>query len=305
MRRLLPLLLLASAPATVPLTPIIVRAQPIAMNGSAPAADRVGRLRWRGGLVLKSNDPRFGSLSALRWDAGRLVGVTDQGNWVTLTPTMQGDVLTGIAAASMGALRGLDGAPLTTKDESDAEALTQDGRGGWLVGFERRHRVDRYATLGGPAMASGIDPVALLGPMPANEGPEAVAGTEPRPLVCAQRAPTPTRANCSWNGKALAVASPIDAERGAPSDADTTRDGRAFVLFRTHGSANAPAAAIIEVDRSGQQRVVAVLRAPLTIDAMEGIAVREVGGRTYLYLVSDDNFDAAQRNLLLAFELID
>ncbi|MBT3627577.1 MAG: esterase-like activity of phytase family protein, partial [Rhodospirillaceae bacterium] len=43
---------------------------------------------------------------------------------------------------------------------------------------------------------------------------------------------------------------------------------------------------------------------PLTVDNMEGIAVRRDGaGHTLVYLVSDDNFSVLQRTLLLMFEL--
>ena len=301
-----PLLIAAASPASVPTpTPIVIRAISVAMNATDPTASTIGRLRWLGGLVLTSSDARFGSVSALRWARDRLVGVTDQGNWLVMTPALQVDRLTGIASAGMAPLRSADGMPLADKADSDAEALSEDGSGGWLVGFERRHRVDHYATIGGVASASQVDPIGLLGAMPANEGPEALAGTEAQPFICAQRAATPTRPNCVWHGRPLAVASPPKVEGAAPSDADMTRDGRVFVLFRSHGKANAPAAAIVEIDTRGHQRVVAVLRAPLTIDAMEGLAVREVAGRVFLYLVSDDNFDARQRTLLLAFELID
>jgi len=40
------------------------------------------------------------------------------------------------------------------------------------------------------------------------------------------------------------------------------------------------------------------------IDNMEGIAVRRgTNGETLLYMISDDNFSARQRTLLLMFEL--
>ncbi len=49
---------------------------------------------------------------------------------------------------------------------------------------------------------------------------------------------------------------------------------------------------------------IAVLRPPLTVDNLEGVAARRgAAGETLLYLVSDDNFRTTQRTLLLLFAL--
>ena len=54
----------------------------------------------------------------------------------------------------------------------------------------------------------------------------------------------------------------------------------------------------------GPPQDIAWLAAPLTIDNMEGLAIRKEEGRTFIYLVSDDNFSPLQRTLLLKFELL-
>ncbi len=49
---------------------------------------------------------------------------------------------------------------------------------------------------------------------------------------------------------------------------------------------------------------VAVLRPPLTVDNLEGVAARRgAAGETLIYLVSDNNFNPFQRTLLLLFAL--
>ncbi len=49
---------------------------------------------------------------------------------------------------------------------------------------------------------------------------------------------------------------------------------------------------------------IAVLHPPLTVDNLEGVAVRRTAvGETLIYLVSDDNFSPLQRSLLLMFAL--
>jgi hypothetical protein len=45
------------------------------------------------------------------------------------------------------------------------------------------------------------------------------------------------------------------------------------------------------------------LEPPLAADNFEGIAVKEIGEGTMIFLVSDDNYFFLQRNLLLQFLL--
>ena len=47
------------------------------------------------------------------------------------------------------------------------------------------------------------------------------------------------------------------------------------------------------------------LAPPFLADNFEGVAVRTERGRVAIYLVSDDNYFALQRTLLLKFELAD
>jgi hypothetical protein len=49
---------------------------------------------------------------------------------------------------------------------------------------------------------------------------------------------------------------------------------------------------------------VGTLAAPMAVDNLEGIAVERVGGRTIVWLISDDNFLPFQRTLLLKFALL-
>jgi len=52
-------------------------------------------------------------------------------------------------------------------------------------------------------------------------------------------------------------------------------------------------------------REIARLASPLAVDNLEGVsATKGPRGETLLWLISDDNFNALQRNLLLLFELI-
>jgi hypothetical protein len=52
---------------------------------------------------------------------------------------------------------------------------------------------------------------------------------------------------------------------------------------------------------SGEE--IAVLRTPVAVDNMEGLSVTSEGGRTIVWIASDDNFNPLQRTLLLKFAL--
>ena len=54
----------------------------------------------------------------------------------------------------------------------------------------------------------------------------------------------------------------------------------------------------------GVPEEIARLAPPLTVDNMEALAIRREGGRTFIYLASDDNFSPLQRTLLMKFELM-
>ena len=52
-------------------------------------------------------------------------------------------------------------------------------------------------------------------------------------------------------------------------------------------------------------REIARLASPFAVDNLEGVAtIKGSRGETLLWLISDDNFNVLQRNLLLMFELM-
>lgn len=218
-------------------------------------------------------------------------------------------MLTGIRDLSMGDLLGPDGEKLAGKAAGDAESLTRSARGGWLVGFERDHRIWRYPTLSSRAEPTGIDPQTILGVLNDNSGVEALAGDERSLFLCAERVVDFAQPNCLRQSGGIITPAPvrppdtIAALGGVPTDADRGADGTTYVLFRSYSPADGSGAAIMAIGPDLERRTLAVLRPPLTLDNMEGLAVREEAGRTFLYLVSDDNFSSRQRTLLLKVEI--
>ncbi len=298
----------------------------VPLSEADPALDRVGGLKYLGGLDIPRMGQNIGGLSGLRWDeaSGRLLAITDDARWVWITPIEDGNQLTGIAELEVGDLLGLEGEKLTGKEQGDSESLTRVD-GGWLVGFERFHRVWLYRDLTKKPTTTGILPIFNPGSLSDNAGLEAMATAGDSWIGCAQRAPVKIFENCvrlPIEGNAIKeittefrpgnwpeyfAALPPDKLielGGVPTDADALAEGTLVILFRSWSRTDSNRAAIVTYSPTDQRTEIATLEPPLTVDNFEGIAVREKEGRTFLYIVSDDNFSSNQRTLLMKFEVV-
>ena len=289
----------------------------VPLSEEDPTLDRVGDLKYLGGIDIPRMGQNIGGLSGIRWDAdsGRLIAITDDAHWAQMTLDENSERLIGIDAIESGPLLGEDGEVLTGKARGDSEALSAAAGMGWVVSFERDHRVLAYEALDQKPERLDLDLVDLLGPMEENDGLETLAISASTQLLCAQRQADLDRPNCvaSFDGGELqpfAVNPPAAiASRGAvPTDADTLSDGTAIVLFRSYSPAEGNTAAIVAYAPDGTRREIATFLPPLTLDNFEGLAVREEGEgeakRTFIYIVSDDNFSGSQATLLMKLELL-
>ena len=277
--------------------------------------DQVGDLQYLGGLDIPRMGQNIGGLSGLRWDAEseRLLAITDDARWVWLSLEEEAGRLTGIAAVEAGDLLGPNGEVLTGKEAGDSEALLRDEEGTWGVAFERDHRILVFHNgLSEPSVRTLFEPEERLGEMEDNSGIEALAIGNRSQLICAQRRALPDQANCQFYSYDEDTYSdfpvyPPQAIAGlgaVPTDADVLADGTYVVLFRSYSPADGNSAAIVTYSPDGARREVATLQPPMTVDNFEGLAVREEDDRTFVYIVSDDNFSGNQRTLLMKFEVL-
>jgi hypothetical protein len=320
---------LSSVPRQQPVRPFEVQVdvEPVALDPSSPDRASVGSLRYRGGLALRSADPRFGGLSDLRVsaDGARLLAVSDCGSGFTARLTYGPDGrLTGLADA-----RHVDLASAGSgTDEVDAESLvTTPDR--LEVGFEGR----------GGRRAYALEP-AFAGPVLPLEGPP---GLE----ACGRNSGLETMTAMADGGRFLAC----EGRRGASGTVPAwlgrgeTWTAREYPLhfdggwmgepFRPTGAALLPGGDLLAVERrfppigarvvrlsraslgaSGplEPSEIARIEAPLTVDNFEGVEARRdaASGETLVYLLSDDNgcskrgatrVPGLQRTLLLMFAL--
>lgn len=307
-------------------TPLVLQATALRLNPEDRQQQTVGALRWRGGLSITAEDPRFGGLSDLEIspDGHTITAISDTGRWLTarLRYDSKGD-LAGISGGQWGALRDPAGLLLSGKAAQDAEGLARLGDGSLVVSYERDHRLLRFAP-GGPGSGLAGIPQRLAAPAGlaaarANAGLEAVVALAGDRLLAFSEgqkiggrdggdsyAVYLREPSGAWQFLALKPEGLFVATGAAQlPDGDLLLLERRFTLFGGLGARlrRIPLAAV-QPGALLQGRAIAELRAPLTLDNFEGVAVHRPGdGTTRITLVSDDNFSPLQRTLLVQFEL--
>ncbi len=307
-------------------TPFDVAVTPVPLSEQDPDLTRVGALTYRGGLVLESGKRRFGGISGLSIDpqTNKAVMVTDAGTWIDGDVVLEEGRLVGFRNARLAPLRDATGKPISGKSKADAEALLRWGDS-FLVSFERDHRIWRYDVAGaGAPFASPAQEIPLPSDfrgIPGNKGLESLARLDETLVLMTERALDADGRTKAWMAPGF-VATGAGAPDYAsfrletdapfsPTDMAVLPDGDLLILERHYsplsgvriqvrrlsGSALAPGAV-------ATAQLLARLGPELTIDNMEGLdVVTGPEGRIHLFMVSDDNFNVAQRTLLLMFEL--
>ncbi len=297
-------------------TPIAVFSQTVPLDPRDPATRRTGELDYRGGIALRSTDPRFGGFSGLHisTDGTTLLAVSDRGAWLRLRLTYDKDGnLAGAAQGEMGPLIGEDGQPLVGADR-DAEELAVLPDGSMLVAFERRHRILHYPE-SSPPFARPPAPFPIpegLAEAPANGGLEALVHVGRGFLVAiAERMTAGGGALAAWVGRA-GVWEPFGYVRKPGfrvTAAGLMPAGDLLVIEHRYSAASGSVARFVRVPRNAiaprrrvAGRALAELAPPLTTENFEGVSIRRGDRREALiYVISDDNFNPLQRTLLMMF----
>ncbi len=273
-----------------------------------PVGARFGRTTLLGAVEWRASRPDFGGFSGLALDgADGLVALTDKAHWARARLIRDADgALTGIAGLEMGRLNGPDGADLMGKD-TDSEALSRAPDGTWIIGFERRPRIGRFATLRAPEEPLPALPGAE--DLPLNGAFESVVAL-PDGRIAALAEADEGGAYPGWllDGEAIARFALVKDGWFAPTDMAMGPDGTWVYLlerrFTLIGGFAARLRRFALADlRAGARLTPETLAvfddAPLA-ENHEGLATaRDAAGRTLLYILSDDNFRLAQRTLLV------
>lgn len=291
------------------------------LDPADPAQTRLDRLDYRGGLVIASDDARFGGLSALELsaDGTRLLALSDSAWWVTgrLAWDDADNRLTGFSDLSIAPVRDADGAHFEGR-AGDSEGLTPLGGGHYAVSFEREHRLLAY-DLGadwsriGEARPDPLPGPEVMGDLPNNRGIESLVRQDNDDLVLGVEYPVDVHLRHPlWIGQSPDWARSDLASR--PSFGLTgmaLHAGMIYAVERFYSRAAGNRIGILTFPPPGPDiditRPVTLGRIdpPLSVDNFEGIAVIERGGETLVLIVSDDNFSDRQRTLLMAFAVVD
>jgi hypothetical protein len=323
---LLAAVLFACAPASAApgFTAIDLAAAPIE-NFRIGSGDQVfGPLRFRGGLVIDSGDPRFGALSGLDISPdGKVTAVADTGYWFSADLVETDGRLTGLGNGRMAKLLDSDGNPLSGKRVSDAEGLRivrNAGREDAYVSFEQINVVRRYRGPDyGKAKAEPVKVPLATAKLPRNEGLEAIAvAPKDGPLGGAMLLFAEHALNGDGNHRAFIVGGPRNgtfaitcSDEFNVTDATFLPDGDLLILERrfsyTRGVAMRLRRIAAEVIRPGatvEGETLLDANMSYQIDNMEAVSAR-LGpkGETIINVMSDDNRSLIQRTILLQFVL--
>jgi hypothetical protein len=305
-------------------THVVIEATPItSFDTRDPSKTRFGQLEFRGGLALTSKYEAFGGISAIHMetDGAHFLSVTDKGSWLRGRIVYRGGRPVGIADAEMAPLLGPDGKPLAARHWYDTESLVQGNDGRFYVGIERVEKIMRFDVRRDGLKARG-QPI----PVPAdfktfkyNKSLECLAAPpKGSPHAGALIAVTEESLDAAGNLRAyilknrqFARFSVKRSEDFDVSDCTILPPGDLLLLERRYSPLAGVAVRIRRVHLADikQGALVdgpALFKADLAyqIDNMEGIAIsRNARGETIITMVSDDNFSAIQRNLLLQFAL--
>jgi hypothetical protein len=316
-------LVLAPIPASAQAPGAPTSVQPIEISARAigifdprePERDRFGKLAFRGGLVLDSPHRDFGGLSSIRVaaDGEHFLAVTDRGNWLRGRIIYRDGRPIAIRNAEMAPILGPDGRPLRRRGWYDTESLAESG-GSLYVGIERVHRIVRF-DYGKDGLLARGQPVAVpsaFRSLSYNLGLECVVAPGGALLALAERS---LDADGNHRGFLVGRAGGEFALKRTDefdvSDCATTPRGELLVLERRFSWLRGVAMRIRSVPLAAVKPG-ALLDGPeliyadtgTQIDNMEGLSVhRAADGALVLTLISDDNFSALQRTVLLQFTL--
>lgn len=277
---------------------------PVQLAGENPPVTRLGEVEVLGAYRLRGV---LHGISGLAWDGDDLVAVSDFGDWMRFAVDLDD---AGRPMRMTIGQRGRLGGVGKEKRHSDAEEVERDGDG-WLVAFERNHRIWRYGAdlSGSPAL---LPTPSAMADLPENEGIEAMTRLADGRLLLVAEGTEDGGRSVAWLGDGDGWQQLSYAHDGLfrPTGATALPDGGVLMVERRFTLMGGFAMRLVRIDSgaiaagrlSGVE--LARLEPPMTVDNFEGIAVqRRSDGRLVASVVSDDNMNPLQSTLLLVLLL--
>jgi hypothetical protein len=295
----------------------LVQLTAIDLDPNRPQRKEFGRLTLLSAYELRSKDARFGGLSGLTIGIdGRLYAVSDAGYWVSARMSLDPERrLLDLIEWTIEPILSTTGARVRNPLH-DAEALARTSDGSFMIAFESVHRIWRYPPppVTFHSLPTPIPVPTELAKAPSNGGLEGLAVLpEGRLLALTEEFQNLDGSFKGWliEGERFFEISYSPAENFRVTDCAALSNGDVIVLERRYIPLISLSARLTLVRRQdilpGAQLIgeeLLRLQYPLEVDNFEGVAVEEdpIKG-TIIYIVSDDNYNALQRTLLLQFRL--
>ncbi|KKC25645.1 esterase-like activity of phytase family protein [Sphingomonas sp. SRS2] len=291
-----------------------VVATPIAIDPDDPAHRKFGRLRYVAGWHLTSRQRNFGGYSALRVEGDQILALADTGDHMRFRLSPDG-VLSDTRFGRLTILPSYRG----DRGDRDSESMTFGPEGDIWVGFEHGNAILRYAPEFKELIGMAFPPA--MRKWSPNSGAEAMTRLDGgRFVVFAEGQAVAPHVHAALlfpgdptNPKNVPFSFGYRPPLGyVPTDAQQLPDGRIAVLHRHFSLFEGFWTAIALVDPAAIKpgatvtgELIAELKPPLNVDNMEGLSITREGGRTMMWIISDDNQVPVERTLLLKFELME
>lgn len=321
---------LAAGPANAQAVDAHLSAAAVPLYPGRPADTRAGKLIYRGGLVLASENPGFGGWSGLivSEDGTHMLAMSDAAHWLTarLAYDARGDLI-GATKGRIAPMLNRAGRPMS-KHEGDAEGLTAavDGVPDGVVyaSFEGNDRVWRYDLSHGigHVLPQPVPMGAWIKRQKPNEGLEAITVMAPGTLLALSESMKDAHGDITGaleivgkGGKTVTTKMLGIVPHPPFHITSVARDGHGgvYLLERRFSLTGGLGMEIRHIDAAEIHPGARIKGQVLTnlslqnagIDNMEGLSVRHTAdGRTLLYVISDDNYmRLVQRTLLFQFEV--
>lgn len=323
MRALLLAVLLAACTQSQDTVPEQWRNLQITATPIEPGVEQVGRLRFRGGLVLTSEDGEFGGLSGFEvLDGNRLLILNDDAEWFEARLVLDDNgALVGFTDLRYALMLNERGELFPNKDTGDTEGLAQLLDGRFAVSLEGTQSIRIFdMNRDGPFRPSGFGPpLAGTEGLPENAGLEAIATlSDGSLLVGAEGGERPTTPLWRVSLDATAPAEPLIgfplSDGFSLTGMDRTPDGGVVAVERFYAPVVGARARIAyfpesALDAGGDTlqnvEILGEIAPPMPVDNFEGIGTaRNADGSTRIYIVSDDNYNRIQRTIIYAFDVV-
>jgi hypothetical protein len=290
--------------------------KPLPLDPAHPGQRRIGPFLFLNAWELGSGNSDFGGISALTaLGDGRFIGLSDAG-------TVIGFGLNNNTKTDRPFIAPLP-TPVTSKDKNldrDTEGIAYDAESKrFWVSYEGNHAIRRFtSSLARTDAKSAPMPMRKWG---ANKGGETIIRLQDgRFLVFSESAEMPDGSYMALlfsgdpveKGTRYSVFGYRPPDGYMPTDGTQLPDGRLLMLNRTVTVPGGFSAKLTTLDpaeifqgKTLTSKELITLSAPLLIDNMEGLTTTQENGRTIIWMISDNNFNAWQRTILMKFALIE